>query len=86
MGAHVFRKGLMRTMTDIQAAEIHSYGQRAAFFHPARDSLHETPHWLAQTGRMGVGVGNDTAIIRLPPRALPEIPVRRWVSRAHKNQ
>ena len=47
MGAHVFRKGLMRTMTDIQAAEIHSYGQGKAFFHAARDSLHETPRCLA---------------------------------------
>jgi hypothetical protein len=37
----------MRTMTDIQAAEIHSYGQGKAFFHPARDSLHETPRCLA---------------------------------------
>src|ERR1700674_2889318 len=53
MGAHVFRKGLMRTMTDIQTAEIHSYGQGKAFFHPARDSLHETPHCLAQNWEDG---------------------------------
>jgi len=32
----------MRTTTDIQAAEIHSYGEGKAFFHAARDSLHET--------------------------------------------
>ncbi len=86
MGAHVFRKGLMRTMTDIQAAEIHSYGTGKAFFHPARDSLHETPHCLAQNWEDGCRVGDDTSIIRLPRRVLSEIPIPRWASRVHKSR
>src|ERR1700694_1100248 len=53
MSAHVLRKGLRRTITDIQTAKIHSYGQGKAFFHPARDSLHETPHCVAQNWEDG---------------------------------
>ncbi len=47
VGAYVFREALMRTMADIQAAQIHSYRQGSTFFQPARDGLHETPHCLA---------------------------------------
>ena len=43
VSAYVFRKAFLRTLPNIQAAEIHSYGQGNAFFKPPRDSLHETP-------------------------------------------
>jgi hypothetical protein len=76
----------MRTMTDIQATKIHSYGQGKAFFHPARDSLHGTPHGLAQNWEDGCRVGNDTSIIRLPRPVLAGIPVPRWAGCVHKSQ
>ncbi len=47
VGAYVFRKALLRTMADIQTAEIHSYRQGKAFFQPARNRLHQRPHCLA---------------------------------------
>ena len=62
MGAYVFCKGFIGTMTEVQAAEIDSYCQGNAFFQSAHDGLQGTP---AKMGRMGVGGGNDdSAIIR----------------------
>jgi hypothetical protein len=47
VSAYVLRKAFLRTMANIQAAEIHAYGQRNAFFEPPRNCLHETPHGIA---------------------------------------
>src|SRR6266446_8578958 len=80
MGAHVFRKGLMRTVTDIQVAEIHSYGQGSRSSTRRAIACMRHPSVLRTTGRMSVGVRNDTAIIRLPRPVLAEIPVSRWAS------
>jgi len=65
VGAHVFGQGLLRWVADIETAEIDSYGKGNAFFHTARNGLHETPHGLAQNGLVDVGGGNDSDIIRL---------------------
>jgi hypothetical protein len=46
MGAYVFREAFLRTMADVKAAEIHSYGQGNAFFETPRNCLHETPHGI----------------------------------------
>jgi len=35
-------------MPDIETAEIHSYLERSAFFHPVSGGLHRTPHVLTQ--------------------------------------
>lgn len=48
MAAHVFRDALLRRMTDIQAAEIHSNCQGNAWFQPARDGLHRTLRYLGE--------------------------------------
>src|SRR6266849_3169669 len=61
VGTYVFRKALLRTMTDIQAAEVHSYCQGNAFFQAARNRLHETPHCPAQKlGGWVSGVGTTS--------------------------
>ena len=94
MGADVFRKGLTRTMTDIQAAEIHSYGQGKAFFHPARDSLHETPHCLAHNWedecrgweRHGYHTPAPPGIGRNSSFALAELRLQKSVTLAEKSK
>src|SRR6267154_353667 len=94
MGADVFRKGLTRTMTDIQAAEIHSYGQGKAFFHPARDSLHETPHCLAHNWedecrgweRHGYNTPAPPGIGRNSSFALAELRLQKSVTLAEKSK
>jgi len=40
---HVLREAFMGPLPDIQAAEIHSYGEGNAIFHALRQSLHGTP-------------------------------------------
>jgi hypothetical protein len=41
--ADVFRDAFVRSMAHVQAAEVHSYCQRDAFFRPVCQSLHKTP-------------------------------------------
>lgn len=43
MAADVFRYAFVGSMAQIQAAEVHSYCQRDAFFRPVCQSLHKTP-------------------------------------------
>lgn len=43
VAADVFRDAFMCAVAHIQAAEVHSYYQRDAFFRPVRQSLHNTP-------------------------------------------
>jgi hypothetical protein len=43
MATDVFRDAFVCTMAHIQAAEVHSYCQREAFFRPVCQSLHKTP-------------------------------------------
>jgi hypothetical protein len=50
MATDVFRDTFMRTMAHIQAAEVHSYCQRDAFFRPVYQSLHKTPLQVHITG------------------------------------
>jgi hypothetical protein len=76
----------MRTLADIEAAEIHSNCQGNAFFQPARDSLHETPRSLAQNWEDGCRGGNDRAIIRQPRPLLAEIAGPREANCIYKNQ
>ncbi|PYU86214.1 MAG: hypothetical protein DMG51_06475 [Acidobacteria bacterium] len=83
MGAYVFCKGFIGTMTEVQAAEIDSYCQGNAFFQSAHHGLQGIP---AKMGRMGVGGGNDdSAIIRwqLPVLARNSGP-RRASASAHR--
>jgi hypothetical protein len=63
--ADVFRKALLRTMAQVQAAEIHSDSQGSAFFQPARNRLHAIPHGPKQTWEDGCRGGNDPNIILL---------------------
>jgi hypothetical protein len=67
VGAYVFRNAFLRTKTDIQAAEVHPYRQGNAFFQPARNRFHETPHGPEQNWEGGLRGGYDAFII-LPPR------------------
>ncbi len=72
MGAYIFRKALLRTMAHIQAAEIHSYcnrlqrstltvrGMRSSNRRATACMRH--PHGLAQSERMGVGVGTTRIV------------------------
>ena len=78
MGAYVFRKALIRTMADIQAAEIDSHCQGNAFFQSARDGSHERPPLSCANWEDGCRDGNDTAIIRLVLLAMAEISDPRW--------
>jgi hypothetical protein len=64
--AHVFCKALLRGVANIETTEIHSYGQRNTPFQSSGDGLHETPHGLTQNWLVGVGGGNDRAIILYP--------------------
>src|SRR6266404_6346150 len=81
-------------MTDIQAAEIHSYGQGKAFFHPARDSLHETPHCLAHNWedecrgweRHGYHTPAPPGIGRNSSFALAELRLQKSVTLAEKSK
>jgi hypothetical protein len=57
VAAYVFRHAFVRTMADVQAAEVHSYCQRDAFFRPVRERVHETPLSPVGIGRVGVGAG-----------------------------
>ena len=70
----------MRRMADIQTAEIDPHCQGNAFFQSAHDSLHETPHCLAQNWEDRCRYGNDTAIIRVLLPVLAEISGPRWAS------
>jgi len=68
-------------MTEVQAAEIDSYCQGNAFFRSAHHGWQGIP---AKMGGMGVGGGNDSAIIRwqLPVMARNSGP-RRASASAH---
>ena len=76
----------MRTIADIQAAEIHSYCQGNAIFQPPRYSLHKTPRCLAQNWEDGCRGGNDRSIIRQARVVVAEIARQREASHIYKNQ
>ena len=78
MGAYVFRKALIRTMADIQAAEIDSHCQGNAFFQSARDCSHERSPRSCANWEDGCRDENDTAIIRLELLAMAKISDPRW--------
>jgi hypothetical protein len=65
MGTDVFRKTLVRAMTNVETTKVYANTDTDTFFQPASDRLHETPHCLLQIGMDGVAGGNDTFIIRL---------------------
>ncbi len=59
VAAYVFREALLRRMSDIQTAEIHSYCQGNASFQPAGNGLHRKPQCFPKNWEDGCRGRND---------------------------
>jgi hypothetical protein len=48
VGTHVFCKALLGSLADIQAAEVHPYGESNAIFQTLCQSFHGTPYYIRE--------------------------------------